>query len=110
MKHGKGSEAAADVDIYKKLIPALASQPDAYKAVMSSADLLGACFKLFVAKRDAFAALLVDAQGEPAPHGRTQIRYADELFEAYRTDRGAVEAPKLSGEDLAVSAAEEAAH
>ncbi|CAH2792746.1 MAG: cytosolic long-chain acyl-CoA thioester hydrolase family protein [uncultured Caballeronia sp.] len=25
----------------------------------------------------------LNEQGEPAPHGRTQIRYADELFEAY---------------------------
>ncbi len=28
----------------------------------------------------------LDETGEPAPHGRTQIRYADELFEAHRRD------------------------
>ncbi|KMY86010.1 cytosolic long-chain acyl-CoA thioester hydrolase family protein [Candidatus Paraburkholderia calva] len=46
----------------------------------------------------------LDQKGEPAPHGRTQIRYADELFE--RRDLGDVEAPKLSVDDLA----EEPAH
>ena len=52
----------------------------------------------------------LNEQGEPAPHGRTQIRYADEFFEAYRRDHGAVEAPKVSGDDLLEEAAEEAAH
>lgn len=51
------------VDIFKTLIPSLAPLPDPYKAVMGSADLLDACFKIFAVKRDAFAALLVDAQG-----------------------------------------------
>jgi len=52
----------------------------------------------------------LNEQGEPAPHGRTQIRYADELFEAYRRDQGAVEAPNMSGDDLFEEVAEEAAH
>ncbi len=41
----------------------------------------------------------LDANGEPAPHGRTKIRYPDELFEAYRHDQGTVEAPAMSGEE-----------
>lgn len=53
------------VEIYKTLIPSLAAQPDPYKTVIGSADLLDAAFKLFTAKREAFAALLVDAQGKP---------------------------------------------
>lgn len=52
----------------------------------------------------------LNEQGEPAPHGRTQIRYADELFEAYRRDQRTVEAPKVSGDDLVEEEAEEAAH
>ncbi|WP_250436364.1 hotdog domain-containing protein [Caballeronia sp. ATUFL_F2_KS9A] len=52
----------------------------------------------------------LNEQGEPSPHGRTQIRYADELFEAYRRDQGVVEAPKVSGDDLLEEVAEEAAH
>ncbi|SPB18437.1 thioesterase family protein [Caballeronia novacaledonica] len=52
----------------------------------------------------------LNEQGEPAPHGRTKIRYADELFEAYRRDQGTVEAPKLSGDDLIEEAVEESAH
>ncbi|MDR5784351.1 hotdog domain-containing protein [Caballeronia sp. LZ065] len=52
----------------------------------------------------------LSAQGEPAPHGRTKIRYADELFEAYRRDQGPVEAPAMSGDDLFEAQAEEAAH
>jgi acyl-CoA hydrolase len=52
----------------------------------------------------------LNEQGQPAPHGRTQIRYADELFEAYRRDQGAVEAPNMSGDDLFEEAVEEAAH
>ena len=52
----------------------------------------------------------LNEQGEPAPHGRTKIRYADELFEAYRRDQGAVEAPKVSSEDFLEEEVEEAAH
>ncbi|CCD41340.1 cytosolic long-chain acyl-CoA thioester hydrolase family protein [Candidatus Paraburkholderia kirkii UZHbot1] len=52
----------------------------------------------------------LNEQGKPAPHGRTQIRYADELFEAYRRDQRTVEAPKVSGDDLVEEEAEEAAH
>jgi hypothetical protein len=52
-------------DVFKKLIPSLASQADAYKTVMSNADLLDACLKLFQVKRDAFAVFLVDGQGKP---------------------------------------------
>ncbi|KND62368.1 cytosolic long-chain acyl-CoA thioester hydrolase family protein [Candidatus Burkholderia verschuerenii] len=46
----------------------------------------------------------LDEKGDQSPHGRTQIRYADELFEQYRKDVGEVEAPKLSVEDLAEEA------
>ncbi|SAK70583.1 thioesterase family protein [Caballeronia calidae] len=52
----------------------------------------------------------LNEQGEPEAHGRTQIRYADELFEAYRRDQRAVEAPKWSEDDLVEEEVEEAAH
>jgi acyl-CoA hydrolase len=37
--------------------------------------------------------------GEPAPHGRTQIRYADEAFERYRADLSPAQQPVASVED-----------
>ncbi|CAG4922799.1 acyl-CoA thioesterase [Paraburkholderia saeva] len=46
----------------------------------------------------------LDEKGDPAPHGRTQIRYADEAFARYRdTSRPAGQAPAqnaVSGENV----------
>lgn len=49
----------------QKLIPPLASAPDAFKTVMESPELLEACIKLFRFKRDIFGEFLVDEQGNP---------------------------------------------
>ncbi len=51
-------------DRFKQLIPPLAGQPDAYRTVMESPELLDACFKLFHIKRDAFADFLVGPDGK----------------------------------------------
>ncbi|WP_250518820.1 hotdog domain-containing protein [Caballeronia sp. ATUFL_M1_KS5A] len=37
----------------------------------------------------------LDAAGEPAPHGRDAIRYADELFDAYRRDHSPADVPAV---------------
>jgi hypothetical protein len=39
--------------------------------------------------------------GEPAPHGRTQIRYADEAFKRYRADLSPATSSVTSVEDTA---------
>ncbi len=51
--------------VYKTLLPALATSEDPYKTVMANYELLDAALKLFQAKRDAFAAFLVDGKGVP---------------------------------------------
>jgi hypothetical protein len=50
---------------FRSLIPPLASQPDPYKTIIESPELLHACFKLFRAKRSAFGELLVDPGDQP---------------------------------------------
>ncbi len=61
-------------DKFKALIPPLAGQPDAYRTVMESPELLDACFKLFHIKRDAFAEFLVDAAGSPVSDDDTRLK------------------------------------
>ncbi len=42
----------------------------------------------------------LDEKGDPAPHGRTQIRYAEEAFARYReSSRSATQAPVTNGEE-----------
>jgi len=41
----------------------------------------------------------LDASGEPAPHGRTQIRYADEAFQRYRAGSDPANSPVASAEE-----------
>jgi hypothetical protein len=52
-------------DRMRSLIPPLANNPDAFKTVMESPELLDACLKLFRFKRDMFGEFLVDPQGAP---------------------------------------------
>ena len=52
-------------DKMRSLIPPLANNPDAFKTVMESPELLEACLQLFKVKRDMFAEFLNDEQGNP---------------------------------------------
>lgn len=61
-------------ETFKRLIPPLAGQADAYKRVMESPELLEACFKLFRIKCDAFGKLLVDADGQPVADDTVRLQ------------------------------------
>ncbi len=50
---------------FKGLMPELANAQDPYATVLGNLELLDRAFKLFAARRDAFAAFLVDAKGAP---------------------------------------------
>jgi hypothetical protein len=52
----------------------------------------------------------LDENGEPAPHGRTQIRYAEEAFERYRTGPSTAGQPVASVEDTAARAEADTMH
>lgn len=58
----------------QKLIPPLASSPDAFKTVMESPELLEACIKLFRFKRDMFSEFLVDEQGRPVADDDVRVK------------------------------------
>ncbi|HVI53282.1 MAG TPA: hypothetical protein VM661_18890 [Candidatus Sulfotelmatobacter sp.] len=59
---------------FRQLLPPLAPVPDAYKAIMESPELLDGCFQIFRAKRDLFANLLVDADGNPVHDDVTRLK------------------------------------
>jgi len=61
-------------DMFRKLLPPLASVPDAYKAVMESPELLDGCFKVFRLKRDSFAEFLIDAEGNIVADDATRLK------------------------------------
>jgi acyl-CoA hydrolase len=48
--------------------------------------------------------------GEPAPHGRTQIRFADEAFERYRSSLAPAAQPTVSVEDAAAGVEADTMH
>jgi acyl-CoA hydrolase len=48
--------------------------------------------------------------GEPAPHGRTQIRFADEAFERYRSSLAPAAQPAASVEDAAAGGEADTMH
>jgi 6-phosphogluconolactonase/glucosamine-6-phosphate isomerase/deaminase len=50
----------------------------------------------------------LDERGEPAPHGRTQIRYAEEAFASYRESSRQVPQGPVAVEDERVAARVEA--
>ena len=52
----------------------------------------------------------LDENGEPAPHGRTQIRHAEETFERYRTGPSTAGQPVESVEDTAARAETDTMH
>lgn len=56
------------------LIPPLASQPDPFRTVMESPELLLACLQLFAAKRDVFGEFLVDEQGRPVKANDVRLK------------------------------------
>ena len=66
----KGPVAA----VFKSLVPPLANQADPYKAIMENSEFLAACFKLFRAKREAFAEFLVDAEGKPVADDAARLK------------------------------------
>ncbi|MDR3438472.1 hypothetical protein [Telmatospirillum sp.] len=59
---------------FKSLIPPLASNPDPYKTIMDTPELLDACFKLFRMKEEAFAEFLVDSEGNPVRDDSVRLR------------------------------------
>ena len=61
-------------ETFRKLLPPLASVPDAYKAIMESPVLLDGCFKIFRAKRDIFAEFLVDVDGNPVAEDTVRLK------------------------------------
>lgn len=61
-------------DRFKSLIPPLTDQPDVYKTVMESPELLDACFKVFRSRRDAFADMLVDESGQPVEADNVRLK------------------------------------
>ena len=61
-------------DRFKSLIPPLTEQPDVYKTVMDSPELLDACFKVFRSRRDAFADMLVDANDQPVEADNVRLK------------------------------------
>lgn len=70
-------------DRFKTLIPPLATQADVYKTVMDSPELLDACFKVFRGRRDAFADMLVDEQGQTVEADNIRLkcgRSVDEII------------------------------
>lgn len=56
------------------LIPPLASQPDPFRTVMESPELLLACLQLFAAKRDAFGEFLVNDAGQPVQANDVRLK------------------------------------
>ncbi len=61
-------------DKMRSLIPPLANNPDAFKTVMESPELLEACLQLFKVKRDMFAEFLNDEQGNPVADDEQRVK------------------------------------
>lgn len=61
-------------DKMRSLIPPLANNPDAFKTVMESPELLEACLKLFKVKRDLFAEFLTDEAGNPVADDEKRVK------------------------------------
>lgn len=59
---------------FQSLIPPLAGNPDPYKTIMESPELLDASFRLFRMKRDVFAEFLVDAAGHPVTDETVRLK------------------------------------